>query len=146
MRGAVSLISHARVSIYGKPTDKSANVMKRNLDEIFAALAESPFRRRFRLRGKELAYLRGKGLAVVLEHAADFVEKRLASASPVNDGKQTPMRQHPVFIAQHATATCCRGCLQKWHGIPKGRALASEEKSYILEVIKTWLAREDEVA
>lgn len=143
MRVAVSLISHARVSIYGKPTDKSANVMKRNLDEVFAALAESPFRRRFRLRGKELDYLRRKGLTIVLEHAADFVEKRLASASPVNDGKQTPMRHHPVFIAQHATATCCRGCLQKWHGIPKGRALASEEKAYILEVIKTWLAREE---
>lgn len=117
--------------------------MKRNLDEVFDALAASPFRRRFGLRGKELEYLRRKGLDVVAEHAADFIEKRLAPASPANDGKQTPMRQHPVFIAQHATATCCRGCLQKWHDIPKGRALTSEEKAYILEVINTWLAREE---
>jgi hypothetical protein len=117
--------------------------MRRNLNEVFAALAGSPFRRRFRLRGKELEYLRRKGLAVVLEHAADFIEKRLAVALPANDGKQTPMRHHPVFIAQHATATCCRGCLEKWHAIPKGRALAPEEKAYILEVIKTWLAREE---
>ena len=119
---------------------------RRTLEEVFAALAESPFRRRFRLRGKELVYLRSKGLAVVSEHAADFIEKRLAAASPVNDGRQTPMRHHPVFIAQHATATCCRGCLQKWHGIPKGRALEATEKEYILEVITTWLAREDESA
>ena len=118
-------------------------VMSRNLDEVFAALAASAFRRRFQLRGKELEYLRRKGLPVVLEHAADFIEKRLAPAAPVNDGKQTPMRHHPVFIAQHATATCCRGCLQKWHAIPKGRALEASEKGYVLEVIKAWLARQE---
>ena len=116
--------------------------MDSNLEKVFAALEESSFRRGFRLRGKELEYLHKKGLPVVLEHAADFIEKRLAAASPLNDGKQTPMRHHPVFIAQHATATCCRGCLQKWHNIPKGRALEDAEKQYIVEVIKTWLIRE----
>ena len=119
--------------------------MSRNLNEVFAALEQSPFRRSFRLHGKELEYFRRKGLSVVLEHAADFIEKRLAAAPPVNDGKQTPMRHHPVFIAQHATATCCRGCLQKWHGIPKGRRLEAAEKQYILEVIKMWLARQEQL-
>lgn len=114
-----------------------------NLNKVFAALAQSSFRRRFRLRGKELEYLCDKGLPVVLEHAADFIEKRLAAASPLNDGKQTPMRHHPVFVAQHATATCCRGCLEKWHRIPKGRLLESSEKQYIVEVIKTWLVRQE---
>lgn len=117
--------------------------MNENLPEVFAALAESSFRRRFHLRGKELEYLRNKGLPVVLEHAADFVEKRLAAASPVNDGKQTPMRRHPAFIAQHGTATCCRSCLEKWHRIPKGRALEIVEKQYVLEVIKHWLSSEE---
>jgi hypothetical protein len=121
---------------------RGGNVMSRKLNEVFDALAGSAFRSRFHLSGKELDYLRRKGLPVVLEHAADFVEKRLAAASPVNDGKQTPTRHHPVFVAQHATATCCRGCLQKWHGIPKGRPLEDAEKQYIVEVIKTWLARE----
>jgi hypothetical protein len=119
-------------------------VTGRNPDELFAALAESSFRRRFRLRGRELEYLRRKGLPTVMEHAADFIEKRLAPAAPANDGKQTPMRHHPVFIAQHATATCCRGCLWKWHAIPKGRVLETAEKRYILEVIETWLAREEQ--
>ena len=113
--------------------------MSGNLDEVFAALAGSAFRRRFQLRGKELVYLKSKGLPVVLEHAAAFIEKRLAPAAPINDGKQTPMRHHPVFIAQHATATCCRGCLQKWHGIPKGRPLEAADKQYIIEVIGRWL-------
>ena len=119
--------------------------MSRSIDEVFAALAASSFRRRFHLRGKELEYLRRRGLPVILEHAADFIEKRLAPASPVNDGKQTPMRHHPVFIGQHATATCCRGCLQKWHAIPKGLALTTAEKEYILEVIKLWLTRQMEL-
>jgi predicted Fe-S protein YdhL (DUF1289 family) len=117
--------------------------MTSDLDEIFAALAKSPFRSRFHLRGEELEYLRRKGLPTVLEHARDFVEKRLAPAEPKNDGKQTPMRHHPVFIAQHATATCCRGCLQKWHNIPKGRALDDAEKQYVIEVIERWLITQE---
>jgi Domain of unknown function (DUF4186) len=116
--------------------------MKPDLDEVFDALARSDFRSRFRLRGKELDYLRGKGLAVVLRHAADFVEKRLAPAEPANDGRQTPLRNHPVFVAQHATATCCRGCLQKWHAIPKGRELTEDEKRYVLSVLERWLAEQ----
>jgi hypothetical protein len=117
--------------------------MNRNLDEVFAALEGSSFRRRFQLRGKELDYLRNKGLPVILEHAADFIEKRLAPALPLNDGKQTPMRHHPVFIAQHATATCCRGCLQKWHRIPKGRPLEADEQQYVVEVIRRWLESQE---
>ena len=111
----------------------------RDLDEVFVALEGSAFRRRFNLRGKERDYFERKGLGVILEHAKDFIEKRLAAAEPANDGKQTPMRHHPVFIAQHATATCCRSCLQKWHAIPKGRALQEEEKQYVLSVLERWL-------
>src|SRR5919199_4635466 len=108
----------------------------RALEEVFAEFEKSDFRRRFRLRGKELAYLREKGLATVLEHAASFIEKRLAPAEPANDGRQTPTRNHPAFVAQHATATCCRGCLSKWHRIPKGHAPDDDEKRYVLAVIE----------
>ena len=112
-----------------------------DLDELFDRLGRAQFRSRFRLRGRELDYLNRKGLDVVLEHAADFVEKRLAPADPPNDGKQTPTGNHPAFVAQHATATCCRGCLAKWHGIPKARALTEPEKGYVLRVIGAWLSR-----
>ena len=115
--------------------------MSNDLSELFERLGRSEFRRRFRLRGRELEYLRRKGLGVVLEHAADFVEKRLAPAEPANDGRQTPMGNHPAFVAQHATATCCRGCLQKWHAIPKGRPLKEAEREYVLQVIGAWLSK-----
>jgi len=112
----------------------------RNLDPLFAALAKSPFRMRFRLGPKERAYLADKGMDVILDHAAAFVAQRLAPAVPVKDGKQTPMRGHPAFIAQHATATCCRGCLAKWHFIPAGRPLSEEEQAHVVATIGRWLA------
>ncbi|MDY1035691.1 DUF4186 domain-containing protein [Lelliottia sp. CFBP8978] len=109
------------------------------LDPLFARLSRSTFRSRFRLGAKEQQYCRDKGADTIDQHAADFIARRLAPAFPVNDGKQTPMRGHPVFIAQHATATCCRGCLAKWHHIPQGEALTAEQQHYIVAVIHHWL-------
>lgn len=113
----------------------------RDLDTLFVRLAASSFRGRFALGPKERDHLDSRGLPVILDHAANFIARRLAPASPVNEGKQTPMRGHPVFVAQHATATCCRACLEKWHGIAKGRALAPAEQHYVVAVIARWLQR-----
>jgi hypothetical protein len=111
----------------------------RDLDDLFAALARPTFRRRFKLRPAERTVLATKGLPTVLIHARDIIAQRLAPATIPNDGKQTPFKGHPVFIAQHATATCCRGCLSKWHGIEKGRALTNEELDHVVRVIERWL-------
>jgi predicted Fe-S protein YdhL (DUF1289 family) len=113
----------------------------RILQEVFADLSKSSFRNKIRLQQKEQQYLRDKGMNVVLKHAAEFIEKRLAPAEPINDGKQTPWRNHPAFVAQHATATCCRGCLEKWHEISKGKPLSIEEKQHIIEAIRVWLSQ-----
>ncbi len=118
----------------------------RDLGEVLQSLRQSEFRSGIRLRGKESDYLRSKGMDTILTHAADFIEKRLAPALPANDGKQTPWRNHPVFVAQHATATCCRGCLEKWHRIPKGRELTEEEKQYVVALLKAWLSQYDATA
>jgi hypothetical protein len=113
-----------------------------SVDAALQSLQRSHFRRRFALGAKEQAILRQRGPATVRDHARKLVTERLASAAPANDGRQTPMRGHPVFIAQHATATCCRGCLSKWHRIPKGRPLTEGELDYVLAVIDRWLARQ----
>jgi hypothetical protein len=113
-----------------------------NLPDVLTGLSKSSFRRRFRLGPADRKYLERKGIAVVLEHAANFIKTRLAPAHPANDGKQTPWRGHPVFVAQHATATCCRGCLEKWHAIPKGREMTGPERKYAVQVIEAWLLSE----
>jgi predicted Fe-S protein YdhL (DUF1289 family) len=114
----------------------------RAIDAIFAALSASAFRRRFHLAPSELAYLRTHGLDAVLVQAEDLIARRLAPAQPLNDGKQTPFRGHPVFVAQHATATCCRGCLAKWHDVPRGAALTDEQQAHVIAVLEHWLRTE----
>jgi len=117
----------------------AAGQLMRDMDELFTALGQSKFRSRFHLSGKEAAYLKQKGIETIIEHAHVFIPKRLAPAHPTNDGRQTPMRNHPVFIAQHATGTCCRKCLEKWHYIPKGQPLTEKQIDYILLILKRWL-------
>jgi hypothetical protein len=111
----------------------------RDLDTVFDALAHSNFRRRFRLGAREQAYLCEQGLTEVVRHAHELIARRLAPEDPPNDGKQTPFRGHPVFLAQHATATCCRSCLAKWHGIQAGKTLSQEERQHVVEAIERWL-------
>jgi hypothetical protein len=78
-------------------------------------------------------------MEVVRKHAGGLLAKRLAPAAPHNDGKQTPYRGHPVFVAPHATATCCRSCLERWHGIPKGRELTAGQLAYAVDIICRWI-------
>ena len=111
----------------------------RDLDTVFEKLAHSSFRANFRLNAKDRAYLEERGIDVVCEHARDFIAKRLAAAAPANDGRQTPWRGHPVFVAQHATGTCCRSCLAKWHGIAAGRELSPDEQEHVVRAIERWL-------
>ena len=109
---------------------------------LFARLGRSDFRSRFHLTEKDRQYVRDKGFDTIRSHAADFVAKRLSPENPDKDGKQTPMRGHPVFPAQHATACCCRSCLEKWHNIPAGKVLNAGEQAYIVDVLMDWIGRE----
>ena len=112
---------------------------ERVIMDILDRLAKSKFRSRFKLRAKEISYLQKKGLEVVRKHACDFIRERIAPAEPLNDGKQTPTRNHPVFIAQHATATCCRKCIEKWHKFPRGKELTESEQNYLVDLIMRWI-------
>lgn len=111
-------------------------------EDLFSKLSKSKFRSKFKLKDKDLEYINNKGLATIRSHACDFISKRVAPAEIPNDGKQTPMRGHPVFIAQHATACCCRGCVEKWHHFPKGVQLTSAQQEYLVNVIMEWIKRQ----
>ena len=110
-------------------------------NDIFDRLAKSKFRSNFHLKEKDILYIKEKGLDKIESHAYDFVNKRLKDVSNLVDGKQTPMRGHPVFLAQHATATCCRGCLEKWHKISKNKILTDKEVDYVVNIIMTWIKK-----
>ncbi len=112
------------------------------MNEILYKLSKSKFRSSFHLNNKMKEYVNNKGLDVIESHAYDFISKRLAIYPTPNDGKQTPMKGHPVFIAEHATATCCRGCLYKWYHIPKTRELNEKEIQFIVSLIMEWIKKE----
>ena len=111
---------------------------------LLQSLRKSKFRGSFHLNQNMQNYVKEKGLIKIEQDARELITKRLAPSSPKNDGKQTPMRanSHPVFIAQHATGACCRGCLERIHHIPKGRKLTDEEIEYITSVIMEWIKLE----
>ena len=113
-----------------------------DIDSKLYSLSKSKFRSSFHLRKYMINYINEKGIDKVREHAYDFINKRLAPKYIYNDGAQTPMKGHPVFIAQHATGTCCRNCLYKWHNIPKNKELNKEEIDYIVNIIMKWIENE----
>ncbi len=112
-----------------------------NQDKMLESLAKSKFRSSFKLGKKYIDYIEKVGLVKIRSHAKDFIEKRLA-VKPLNDGHQTPYKGHPVFIAQHATATCCRKCLNKWYKIAENKTLTEDEITSILNIIMKWIEKQ----
>ena len=112
------------------------------IEKTMERLSYSTFRSKFVLSDKDRAYARSKGKTTIDRHACELLRSRVGAANPVKDGKQTPWRGHPVFTAQHATATCCRGCIEKWHHIPRGRELTDEEIRRLADLIMAWIERD----
>jgi hypothetical protein len=116
--------------------------MNEKINNKLLDLSKSKFRSSFHLRKYMIKYIDDKGIDTIKKHTIDFINDKLADAEPKNDGKQTPTKNHPTFIAMHACACCCRGCLEKWHYIDKGRELTKDEKNYIYRLLMTWIIRE----
>lgn len=114
------------------------------VNEALEKLAKSKFRSGFRLSGNDKIYVKTKGLETVRSHAEDIIRKRLSPAVIPNDGRQTPMKGHPVFIAQHACACCCRGCLEKWYKVPQGRELTEAQQQKIVNLLMAWIEKQTE--
>ena len=123
--------------MYGKNGSNMATI-----EQTFKRLEKSRFRAGFHLDSKDKEYVTAKGTDKIREHAEDFIKKRLAPAYIANDGRQTPMRGHPVFKAQHACACCCRGCLEKWYHVPKGTELTEDQQRRIVNMLMVWIEKE----
>ena len=112
------------------------------ITERLLALTHSRFRMGWHLKAQQVRYIHEKGIETIARHAEELIASRLAPAVIPNDGSQTPMKGLPVFIAQHATGTCCRSCLKKWHRIEPGKAFTPAEQHYVTTLIMTWIHRQ----
>lgn len=111
-------------------------------DAAFARLARSKFRSRFKLTAEDRAYIARVGMETIRRHAVDFVREKLAPAEPVNDGRQTPMKGHPVFKAMHGSAMCCRGCMEKWWKVKRGAALSDLQQAKAVDFMMARIVRQ----
>ncbi len=109
------------------------------LNKKLSQLKTSKFRSSFHLRKYMLKYIDEKGLDIIEKHCDEFINNNLKIYNEEKDGHQTPTKNHPVFIAQHATATCCRECIEKWYHIPKEKELNESEIKCIKAIIMEWI-------
>ena len=124
--------------------DTDGRFVMQTIDQALEKLSRSEFRAKFHLDSRDRKYMEEKGMETVRRHAEDFIAKRLAPAVIPNDGRQTPMRGHPVFKAQHACACCCRGCLEKWYHVPQGKALTETQQERIVNLLMAWIQKDME--
>lgn len=112
------------------------------IEDALKKLSKSKFRSKFCLKEADFSYIERVGMEKIKEHAEIFVKERLAPAYPEKDGKQTPMKGHPVFVAQHATACCCRGCLNKWYGVRVGYPLSPIQQQKVVNLLMAWIQKQ----
>jgi len=114
-------------------------VHKKNLkdaDHTFRMLKIEMIRHHFRhkeIDDKALNHARRKGKAGIRVAIETRLRRSLRPKNPW-DGRQTRKEGNIIFYAQHATATCCRKCLEEWHAIPVDKELSEEEIAYLTEL------------
>ncbi|MBN2164295.1 MAG: DUF4186 family protein [Pontiellaceae bacterium] len=116
-----------------------AHIAEKEWQTLKTKLEEDGRLEKFILAEPEQEYVTSRGMDILRLHATDFVNKRLAPANPKNDGRQTPTKGHPVFIAQHACGCNDRTSLEEFFGFEKGRELSTDEVDIVVDVILKWI-------
>lgn len=109
-----------------------------DVDHTFSELKHEFIRHHFwhkDIDEKADKHARRKGRLLLKTAAHNRIRSSVGTVQPVRDGQQTPMSGNILFYAQHATACCCRTCMEYWHAIPKGRALTGAEIDYFTDLI-----------
>jgi hypothetical protein len=112
-----------------------------DIDHTVAALKHERIRHEFwcttSLTPRKVANARKLGRSGVLDSARQRIGKKLQNPGKFADWGQIPFEQGGSIIhfAQHATATCCRRCIEAWYGIDRRQALTEEQIAYFAELI-----------
>jgi Domain of unknown function (DUF4186) len=117
----------------------------RSLDDVaftFSQLRRERIRHHFwhlAFDEKALNHATRKGRRALNEAARQRIETSVARAGMAFDGRQTPRSGNTLYYAQHATACCCRRCIEYWHAIPADRDLDADEVRYLTSLVISYL-------
>ncbi|MDE1765552.1 MAG: DUF4186 family protein [Thaumarchaeota archaeon] len=92
---------------------------------------------------KDFDTAKKKGLLLLRKEIRKRVEKALAPPSHkiYQDGRQTPKSGNIIYYAQYAMATCCRKCVEEWHGIDRKKQLKKKDIEYISGLILYYIKK-----
>lgn len=88
---------------------------------------------------KAVNHARRKGKIALRVAAAKRLRQSVGNAEPFHDGQQTPKTGNTLYYAQHATATCCRKCIEDWHGVQMGKALTDGQINYFTDLLMLYI-------
>ena len=88
-------------------------------------------------------YAHRKGKSALWLAARNTIIKAVANPSHPAQGRQTPRENKPtanaIHYAQHATASCCRLCLEEWHGIARDQPLTPDQVGYLTQLAMLYI-------
>lgn len=122
-----------------------SRVHRRDIDDVeytFNALKHELIRHHcwhIGIDERAIRHAKRKGRNLLIDAARHRVKKYIAPANPARDGRQTPFEGNAIYYAQHATACCCRTCLEYWHNIPKGIELTEEHVEFCVGLIELYI-------
>lgn len=116
----------------------------KDVENTFESLRREMIRHHFwhkSIDSKALNHAQGKGIIGLRVAAERRLRKSVAlpRSQLFRDGTQTPWHGNVIYYAQHATATCCRRCIEAWHGIDREAPLVDEEIGYMTELIMKYI-------
>jgi hypothetical protein len=111
---------------------------------VLEKLQRSPFCESSKLTENDLNYIKDKCMPNIVRHTKELLYSQIYVPSS-NDGRQTPWKGHLVFTTQHATATCCRKCIHKWHGIRKSKIMDEHGLTFCSGLILGWIQTQIEI-
>jgi hypothetical protein len=86
----------------------------------------------------EINYTRRKGTQGLAARAEQVLRRNVFGVTGFLNDIQTPY-SGAIPAAQHATATCCRKCIEYWHGIPRDAKPTEKQIKYLRDWIMKYL-------
>ena len=90
---------------------------------------------------KAIQNARKRGKNLILDRAKEIITKKIAKIPEGYYDYLCTKKEGSEIInyAQHATGTCCRNCLERWHNIPQDIILSEKQVDYCVGLVKLYI-------